>query len=75
MVLTAYRWIDPGSEWYHRSAMGHLLNEGAELAAKDTLYRCLDHLLEHKEALFTFLKDRWQDLWKTRPETEVLSAD
>ena len=31
--------IDPGSEWrlhrewYHRSAMGHLLKEGAELAA------------------------------------------
>lgn len=72
MVLTSYRWIDPGSErrlhreWYHRSAMGHLLNEGAELAAKDTLYRCLDHLIEHKEALFTFLKDRWQDLFRVK---------
>jgi hypothetical protein len=72
MVLTAYRWIDPGSEWrlhrewYHRSAMGHLLNEGAELAAKDTLYRCLDHLLDHKEALFTFLKGRWQDLFRVK---------
>jgi transposase len=72
MVLTAYRWIDPGSEWrlhrewYQRSAMGYLLNEGVELGAKDTLYRCLDHLLEHKEALFTFLKDRWQDLFRVK---------
>src|ERR1022692_2154299 len=72
MVLTAYRWIDPGSEWrlhrewYQRSAMGYLLNEGVELAAKDTLYRCLDHLLEHKEGLFTFLKDRWQDLFAVK---------
>ena len=45
MVLTAYRWIDPGSEWrlhrewYQRSAMGYLLKEGVELAAKDTLSR------------------------------------
>ena len=79
MVLTAYRWIDPGSEWrlhrewYHRSAMGYLLHEGAELAAKDTLYRCLDHLLEHKEALFSFLKERWQDLF--RVNFEVLLYD
>ena len=69
MVLTAYRWIDPGSEWrlhrewYERSAMGDLLNETPELAAKDSLYRCLDRLLEHKEALFGFLKERWQDLF------------
>jgi transposase len=66
---TAYRWIDPGSEWrmhrewYHRSAMGDLLNEGPELAEKDNLYRCLDKLLEHKEPLFSFLKERWQDLF------------
>ena len=69
MVLTAYRLIDPGSEWrlhrewYARSAMGDLLEEDDALAAKDTLYRCLDKLLEHKEALFGFLKQRWQDLF------------
>lgn len=69
MVLTAYRLIDPGSEWrlhrewYWRSAMGDLLDEAGPLAAKDTLYRCLDKLLEHKEALFGFLKQRWQDLF------------
>jgi transposase len=72
MVLTAYRWIDPGSEWrlhrewYHRSAMGYLLNEGIELVEKDNLYRCLDKLVEHKEALFRFLKDRWQDLFRVK---------
>jgi len=69
MVLTAYRWIDPGSEWrlhrewYARSAMADLLQQDAALANKDTLYRCLDRLLEHKEALFGFLKERWQDLF------------
>ena len=69
MVLTAYRWIDPGSEWrlhrewYARSAMADLLQQDAGLANKDTLYRCLDRLLEHKEALFGFLKGRWQDLF------------
>jgi transposase len=69
MVLTAYRLIDPGSEWrlhrdwYARSAMGDLLAADEALVAKDTLYRCLDKLLEHKEALFGFLKQRWQDLF------------
>src|SRR6202158_4184109 len=43
--------------------MGNLLTETPELAAKDSLYRCLDRLLEHKEALFGFLKERWQDLF------------
>jgi transposase len=69
MVLTAYRLIDPGSEWrlhrewFERSAMAELLGEDAALAAKDTLYRCLDKLLEHKEPLFGFLKERWRDLF------------
>ena len=68
-VLAAYRLIDPGSEWrlhrqwYEQSAMGDLLGEGYEVAAKDTLYRCLDKLLAHKEDLCTFLHGRWQDLF------------
>jgi transposase len=79
MVLTAYRWIDPGSEWrlhrewYARSAMADLLQQDAALANKDTLYRCLDQLLEHKEALFGFLKERWQDLFGVK--FEVLLYD
>lgn len=68
-VLTAYRLIDPGSEWrlhrqwYQRSAMGDLLGEDYGLAAKDNLYRCLDRILEHKDDLFGFLTGRWQDLF------------
>jgi len=69
MVLCAYRWIDPGSEWrlhrewYDKSALADLLNEDFALAAKDNLYRCLDKLVAHKCALFQFLKARWQDLF------------
>src|SRR5260370_13648205 len=67
--LVAYRLTDPGSEWrmhrdwYANSAMGDLLGEGDALAAKDTLYRCLDLLLEHKRPLFNPLSKRWQDLF------------
>ena len=43
--------------------MAELLGEDFALAAKDTLYRCLDQLLAHKEALFGFLKERWQGLF------------
>src|SRR3974390_2593221 len=69
MVLCAYRLIDPGSEWrlhrewYDKSALGDLLGEDFALAAKDNLYRLLDKLLEHKRALFSFLQERWQDLF------------
>jgi len=69
MVLVAYRLIDPGSEWrlhrewFERSAMGDVLGGDASLAAKDTLYRCLDKVLAHKDALQVFLKQRWQDLF------------
>ncbi len=78
MVLSAYRLIDPGSEWrlhrewYERSAMADLLGEDTALA-KDPPYRCLDKLLEHKEALFGFLKGRWQDLFGVK--FEVLLYD
>lgn len=79
MVSAAYRWIDPGSEWrlhrewYQRSAMGYLLNEGEELTGKDDVYRCQDRLLPHKEALFSFLKERWADLFGVK--FEVLLYD
>jgi transposase len=69
MVLCAYRLIDPGSEWrlhrewYEKSALGDLLNEDFALVAKDNLYRCLDKLVEHKAALFSYLQERWQDLF------------
>lgn len=68
-MLTVYRLIDPGSEfrlhreWFDRSAIGDLLGEDPSLAGKNTLYRCLDRLLPHKEELFTFLRSRWEDLF------------
>ena len=69
MVLCAYRWIDPGSEWrlhrewYRQSALGDLLDEDFALVAKDNPYRCLDKLVAHKAALFTYLQARWRDLF------------
>ena len=68
-TLVAYRLIDPGSEWrLHRhwfdaSAMADLLDADFALAEKNTLYRCLDRLVEHKDELFKFLKRRWGELF------------
>jgi hypothetical protein len=62
--LVAYRLIPPGSEWrlhrdrFEHSAMGDLLGEDAGLAQPNNLYRCLDLLVAHKPALFTFLRER-----------------
>ena len=67
-TLVCYRLIDPGSEWrLHRlwfdtSAMGDLLGEDYSLVEKNALYRCLDKVLEHKQALFTHLTERWRGL-------------
>ena len=71
-TLVAYRLIDPGSEWrlhrhwYDASAMSDLLNADFALAEKDTLYRCLDKLVGHKDELFKFLQVRWGELFEAR---------
>ena len=68
-TLVAYRLLDPGSEWrlhrdwFKNNAMADLLDEDGSIAAKDTLYRCLDKLCEHKGRLFSFLKERWNALF------------
>jgi hypothetical protein len=68
-LLVCYRLLAPGSEWhlhrewYERSAMADLLGEDYAIAQKDTLYRCLDKLLAHKKDLFSFLTERWKDLF------------
>jgi len=60
-----YRLLDPGSEWrlhrdwFKNSALVDLLGEDDSVAAKNTLYRCLDKLCAHKADLFSFLKTRW----------------
>jgi transposase len=66
-TLALYRLIDPGSEWrlhrqwFESTAMGDLLGEDISVAQPDTLYRCLDKLLAHKEALFSHLKAVWEE--------------
>ena len=78
-TLVCYRLIDPGSEWrlhrqwFDQSAMGDLLNEDYSLVEKNSLYRCLDKVLQHKEQLFGHLRQRWQDLFGAR--FEVLLYD
>ena len=68
-TLVAYRLIDPGSEWrLHRqwfdaSAMADLLDADFALAEKNTLYRCLDKLVAHKDEQFQFLKRRWGEMF------------
>ena len=68
-ALTAYRLLDPGSEWrlhrewYLQSAMPDLLGAGYELVEIHKLYRCLGRLLPHKRALFAHLTERWRDLF------------
>ena len=70
-ILACYRLIDPGSEWrlhrhwYEHSALRDLL--GCDRAiADDTLYRCLDKLLAHKQAFFSYLRGRWAALFDAR---------
>ena len=67
-----YQLIDPGSEWrlhrqwYEHSAMRDLLGSATRVLSDDTLYRCLDKLLAHKRAFFSFLRQRWEALFQAR---------
>jgi hypothetical protein len=78
-VLAAYRLIAPGSEWrlhrewYGRTGLADLLGADDSLADPHVLYGCHDKLLEHKEALFSHLVDRWRDLFNA--SFEVLLYD
>ena len=71
-TLVCYQLIDPGSEWrlhrhwYEHSAMRDLLGSPMGIIAADTLYRCLDKLLRHKRAFFSFLRERWETLFDAR---------
>ena len=48
------------------SLMADLLESDFALAEKNTLYRCLDRLVEHKDELFKFLLRRWGELFGAR---------
>ena len=71
-TLVCHQLIDPGSEWrlarhwYGHSAMRDLLGSPMAAVAPDTLYRCLDKLLGHKRAFFSFLRQRWETLFDAR---------
>jgi hypothetical protein len=79
LVLVAYRLIAPGSEWHlHREwfskcALGDLLGADFALADSHKLYACHDLLLQHKQALFGHLVNRWRDLFNA--SFEVLLYD
>jgi transposase len=78
-LLVVNRLLDPGSEfrihrqWFVDSAMDELLETGFAVAEKDRLYRCLDRVLKHKQALFIWLKQKWADLFQA--DFEVLLYD
>jgi len=78
-LLVVNRLLDPGSEfhlhrqWFDSSAMDELLHSSLAVAEKDRLYRCLDRVLEHKQDLFVWLKQKWADLFAA--DFEVLLYD
>lgn len=63
-ILVIARLCEPASElhiaedWYRRTALDDLLGVPAERINDDRLYRALDRLLPHKQALETHLKER-----------------
>jgi transposase len=69
LVLVLCRLCDPSSElhiaehFYAQSALSDLLGISAEKINEQRLYRALDALLPHKEALEVFLKDRLGELF------------
>jgi transposase len=78
-LLVVNRLLAPGSEfqvhrqWFVHSAMDELLQADFRVAEKDRLYRCLDRILEHKQELFVYLKQKWADLFHA--DFEVLLYD
>jgi transposase len=78
-LLVVNRLLEPGSEfrvhrhWYVESAMDALLETDFAVADKDRLYRCLDRVLEHKQELFVWLKQKWAELFQA--DFEVLLYD
>jgi transposase len=78
-LLVVNRLLDPGSEfrvhrqWYLTTAMDALLGTDFAVAEKDRLYRCLDRMLEHKQELFLWLRQKWADLFQA--EFEILLYD
>lgn len=68
-ILTIARFCAPSSElqiaesWYAKTALDDLLCVPAEKVNDDRLYRSLDALLPHKDALCRHLQDRYGELF------------
>lgn len=68
-VLVLARLCEPSSElhiaedWFRRTALDDLLGVAADKIQEDRLYRSLDRLLPHKEALERHLRDRLGELF------------
>ncbi len=68
-ILVMARFCEPSSElhvaedWYGKSALDDILGIRRDLIHSERLYRGLDRLLEHKEALETHLKERMGELF------------
>jgi transposase len=68
-ILTIARFCSPSSElqiaesWYDKTALDDLLGVPAERVNDDRLYRALDALLPHKDALCKHLQDRYGELF------------
>ena len=71
-ILALNRLCAPASEflvhrrWFLGTALDELLGVDFAAVDKDRLYRCLDRLLPHKDALFQFLAGRWKTLFDAR---------
>jgi transposase len=69
LVLVLCRFCDPSSElhiaehFYAQSALSDLLGIAAEKINEQRLYRAMDALLPHKEAMEVFLKNRLGELF------------
>ena len=78
-LLSVNRLCDPGSElsvhekWHPKTGMNLLLDCDDAVAEKDRLYRCLDRLLAHKDALEEHLRYKWGELFQA--DFEVLLYD
>jgi len=72
LVLVLARLCEPSSElhiaehFYRRSALPDLLGVPAAKVNDDRLYRALDAVLPHKEALEVFLKKRFGELFEVQ---------
>jgi hypothetical protein len=71
-LLAVNRLCAPGSDlavhrrWFAGSAMDELLECDFAVAEKDRLYRCLDRIVQHKDALCRHLVERWKTLFEAR---------